>query len=771
MYITKLWHPGLRIIEFGATDGALGEGLSRAGYHQFLAVARSEAVAARLAKRHPGLHSRLTSARIARAVRQNNGEVLVLNRGSGLHLGRFRSLRHASWIAVPVRPTPWLIVSVLLGLIQWMLGRITPPLLLTLSDSRGKTVRLLTFGVRRRQERAARRFVPHVLGVERFLRRLERAGLRHAVLRWFETLPTLPPGEDLDLLVDDADLDSVSALLDEGPGLQPVDLYSTTGLPGADYRRMPYFPPYVAEQILTRAELRRGLCRVPSPEDHFLSLAYHALYHKGTKSGLPQGGTTASNVTRVEHDYTNILRRLAAALGIEVPITLADLDAYLDARNWRPPHDMLVRLGRRNAWLRSRVAAERDHGDPGLSVFLLRAAALARGGEAKATALLERHGFVVVRTHTIAAEQVSAVARSIRGGNWGAGPWPASGGPPAVAIVAYDTDPIRPSRRDRRKFPFLVNARLLAKNKVRDAFNEGLPPSQHCNVVHSSDNGREALDYLRTILPHAVHEVLAEVARLRSSYRTAEPVIATSTRFGRRAKIEVVERDGRLAVKKTFKPHQERFCQREVEALKALAPVVPEVPPLLESAPSWLIVPYYDNVLDYRRSSGRLLPLGVARQAILALEKVYDAGYALVDASIDNLLVDRREGLKLIDFEFCHRYEQQPESFSGSYDVAGCPADFSGDLPIQGGNSYDRNWRPYIGLSLDALLSDPDWLAHLKRGLYYLAHAHRFLPRLLRSYVQQWIGTRRPMPSLRLAGDAETGGESTRQRSDHRRAA
>jgi hypothetical protein len=289
--------------------------------------------------------------------------------------------------------------------------------------------------------------------------------------------------------------------------------------------------------------------------------------------------------------------------------------------------------------------------------------------------------------------------------------------------------------------------------------------------VHSSDNGREALDYLRTILPHAVDDVLAEVARLRSDYRTVEPVIATSTRFGRRAKIEVVERNGRFAVKKTFKPHQERFCQREVEALKALASSVPEVPPLLECAPSWLIVPYYDNVLDYRRASGRLLPLGVARQAIGALEKVYEAGYALVDASIDNLLVDRHEGLKLIDFEFCHRYQRRPESFLASYDVAGCPADFSGDLPIQGGNSYDRNWRPYIGLSLEALMHDPDWLAHLKRALYYLAHAHRFLPRLLRSYVQKWSGIRRAVPSLRVENGAETAGESTRQNSDRRRAA
>ena len=422
------------------------------------------------------------------------------------------------------------------------------------------------------------------MGVERFLRRLERAGVRHAVLRWFETLPTLPPGEDLDLLVDDADLDSVSALLEEGPGLQPVDLYSTTGLPGADYRRMPYFPPYVAEQNPRPSRAAPRLMPRAFARRSFSQPGFSCTVSQGREVGI--AARRHDSLQRHERGARLFEHpaALVAALGIDVSISLTDLDAYLDARGWRPPHDMLVRLGRRNDWLRTRVVAQRDHGDPGLSVFLLRAAALARGGEAKATALLERHGFVVVRTHTIPAEHVPAVSRSIRGGNWGAGPWPASGGPPAVAIVAYDTDPIRPSRRDRRKFPFLVNARLLAKNKIRDAFNEGLPPSGHCNVVHSSDNGREALDYLRTILPHALDEVLAEVGRLQSNYRTAEPVIATSTRFGRRAKIEVVERDGQVAVKKTFKPHQERFCRREVEALKALAPVVPEVPPLLECA-------------------------------------------------------------------------------------------------------------------------------------------------------------------------------------------
>jgi hypothetical protein len=106
---------------------------------------------------------------------------------------------------------------------------------------------------------------------------------------------------------------------------------------------------------------------------------------------------------------------------------------------------------------------------------------------------------------------LAQIARSVRGGNWGRGPWPISGGPPVAAIVVFDTSPITPTRKQRRRFPFLANARLLCKEQIRDAFNEGLPPEQHCNVIHSSDNGREAMDYLRIIMPEAIAGLLKSV--------------------------------------------------------------------------------------------------------------------------------------------------------------------------------------------------------------------------------------------------------------------
>jgi hypothetical protein len=74
--------------------------------------------------------------------------------------------------------------------------------------------------------------------------------------------------------------------------------------------------------------------------------------------------------------------------------------------------------------------------------------------------------------------------------------------------VAHDPAPITPTRRDRKRFPFVANARLLCKEQLRDAFNYGYPKEQHCNVIHSSDNGREAMDYLRIIMPDNAGEIV-----------------------------------------------------------------------------------------------------------------------------------------------------------------------------------------------------------------------------------------------------------------------
>jgi hypothetical protein len=506
-----LWPTDLRIIEVGADSGRLAQQFISRGYRNYLAVALNERRRSAIAASHPTLHDNVTTAHSPRVVQQNNADVLILRGIKSIHMARFRSIRHAKWVALKFEPTPTFFLSLQFALLQCVLWRLAWPRIVRLGGDES----VVAFRVRRpRPHQGVRRFIPHRLGVGRFLQEVESGRLRHAVLRWFEALPHVAPGEDLDLLVDDADLEAVREMLDSGPGIQPADVYSVTGLPGADFRSMPYFPPYLADELLGRAVVQRNLCRVPAPREHFVSMAYHALYHKGIDSGIPICSDRRARHSRADHDYPAVLQQLAAKLGINVTITLEDLDAYLDSQGWRPPHDMLIRLSKRNRWVRSllRHPKKENATDDALAVFLLRQVALNRGGVERAVQLLEKQGFRVVATQSFDARAAAMVVRSVRGGNWGRGPWPISGGPPVAAIVVHDPAPVTPTRKQRKRFPFLANARLLCKEQIRDAFNEGFPADQHCNVVHSSDNGREAMDYLRIIMPESVDQLMAGAA-------------------------------------------------------------------------------------------------------------------------------------------------------------------------------------------------------------------------------------------------------------------
>ena len=724
------WPRHANIIEIGTRDSRLGAALIRDGFDRYLAVCSSPELASAIQDSDSSLKGRVVASNGTDLVRHNNADALILHGTSTLAIGYWPRIKHVAWIATPLSFHAGSVTGTVLGVIRWLTGRFGWPAIISLGD--GKCRLLVWRNKKKHESLSARRYVPHEVGVAGFLSKLFRDNRSHAVLRWFESLPSIAPGEDIDLLVDDFAVGDVIELLASGPGIQPIDVYSVSGLPMTDFRSLPYYPPLLAKELLDQAVVHRDLCCVPSAKHHFLSLAYHALYHKGDKSGLTSHENQNSGSKSGDHDYAAILKQLGAAVGHSGAVTLNELDEHLAAEGWRPSHDMMARLSRHNSWLRSKLAAEGDASiDNGLTVFLLREEGMHRGGVERAQRMLEESGFSILYAAELTDDASKAAATQIRGGNWGPGPWPISGGVPAAIIVAHDSKPIAPTRRQHKKYPFIVNARTLCKDQIRDEFNKSITADRHCNVIHSSDNGREALDYLRLAGLNAA-DFLTAAKKPNSQSTLREGVVADITKSGRRATIEVVHYSGRLAVKKTFKPHAIEYFEREVRFLRDLGGKVACIPPLLNCGDNWFMIPYYDDVLQYRRSSGKLLPINASRQAILALRDVYDAGYALIDASIDNVLIDRQEGLKLFDFEFSSRYETKPSSFEACYDIAGCPVNYAAALPIQGCNSYERNWMPYVGLSLESLLNDPTHLQQAKRAVYFAAHLHRYVPRLVR---------------------------------------
>lgn len=355
----------------------------------------------------------------------------------------------------------------------------------------------------------ARHYLARTTSADAFLRALAFRRVRYVVLRWFETLPDVAPGEDLDLLVADDDLEKLDDLFVRRRRGLACDVYSVTGLPGSDFRRMACFPPHLAEGVIANGVLRDGVFRVPNPADHFFTLAYHALYHKGYRSGLPSATAPAGGRGRqADHDYGAVLARLAKELRMPVAIDMESLDACLALHGWRPPADMLARLALRNPWIHDHLFSNTPEVEPryrGIAVYLLREQALGIANAGQVEDQLAREGFEVLQAVTLPEPRRREVALRLRGGNWGRGPWPNSGGLPARVIVAFDPRPTPVDTRMRARYPLLGNSRILAaKARVRDHLMRDVPAGSKFNPLHSSDNDVQAWEYLEILIPDRV---------------------------------------------------------------------------------------------------------------------------------------------------------------------------------------------------------------------------------------------------------------------------
>ena len=181
-----------------------------------------------------------------------------------------------------------------------------------------------------------RAFLSPGVGVETFFASLEKQGANYVVLRWFEDLPRLHSGQDLDLLVGEESLDTLFQLLSPWPIGHPVDVHTAQAPMRID--RPPWsgkhwtltcpYPAHRAKEMLSEKTLLRDLCRVPGKVDHFLSLAAHVAFVKSQDALI--------DIASSRHDYPAELRRLSIEAGMPLPRKLGkeDLRALLIRRGW-----------------------------------------------------------------------------------------------------------------------------------------------------------------------------------------------------------------------------------------------------------------------------------------------------------------------------------------------------------------------------------------------------------------------------------------------------
>jgi hypothetical protein len=576
--------------------------------------------------------------------------------------------------------------------------------------------------------RGARRHLAPGLTLDEFFDVLARSSVEYVVLRWFDTLPHVAPGEDIDLLVADQDLELVWSLMAPRPGPRPgqkFDIYSVSGLPGSDYNGIPYYPPAFAREVLDAREWFRNRYCVPNQQHHFDSLAYHAVYHKGYSSGLADRFSGHLKEPIPDHDYAEVLGGLGRALDLPVDPTLDGLDAYLAERGLRPPLDTLERLAPTNRWIEDRFLSERPEVDEvwrGLAVFVLRERA--EPSVDAACQELDRQGFEVLEVLKLDPVQQQRVADRLRGGNWARGPWPLSGGLPAVYLIAYDVAP----QVDQETGVRANNLRVpRAKERLRARLLADVAVDRTFNPVHSSDNADQALDYLKALDdPGLESRVNASAQRLVDSCSFPYPVVRTFETEARRARVAVVQhpRFG-PTVCKMFRPGAVRFWERELRARRELRDL-PQVPVLLEWGEHWMLTPLYaDTGSHIRRRLPGYEDVQLTASASRALARfavaLHERGLFLLDVSTHNIVTDPQAGLKVLDLEFLQEYGQSAPAISESYTFHGVPAAAAAryDVPQRtgitrrvGGSAFHPSM---TGYTVSALLEPPGRLDDLRR--------------------------------------------------------
>jgi hypothetical protein len=716
--LTSLLTPSCRIIDVGATGHEIAATLARNGCERYLGLVAPERLA-EVRGRAGDLSVRFHPLTSAEQAVRNSTDLLVLRGPLVRRLWPVRDLKHAKYVAIETGAAKVTAEARLAAMAGQLAGKLAYVGSYTCGSSRFDVIELPG-----RRASRPRHYLSPVWGVTGLVERLRATEVDYVALRWFEDLPHLEPGEDLDLLVADRDLHRLQALLLEEPGTIPVDVYSESGVTGSDYQGVAYYPPALARRILDRAVTHTSGCRVPAPDDHLNSLAYHAVYHKGGRSGL-LSSVLGHRMNEPEHDYPAVLQDLARASGVDLPGSLEGVDEFLDRAGWRPPPDTLRRLAPANPWIQQRFFrdAEAAPDPPEVTVFFVRERTTSVVPMKAILDVLDGVGFDVLLVHDLDEAAKLRCSAQARGGNWSRGPFPASGGGPATVIVALHHAPQALKPRLRAQYPRLTNADVLrAKLAIRNLVGAGAGPGSQFNAVHSSDTESEAWEYIALALPDQALDLREQVLRRRAQYRTELPVVEELSR-GRRAKVELVRSDdgrGALTVRKTFAAGYRRHMERELHGLRELGPHVDAVPDLLDSGPNWFTTPYYENQLGEIRPTGRLLPLRVVRAMVDVLQRIHEQGYELIDAKPQHFLLDPQHGLKVVDLEFLYRSEGPPRTLTESYTLMGPPESFTGDVPADG-LSYDWRWRRFTGLSPASLVGSPPWSQHIQRALFRLS--------------------------------------------------
>ncbi|MDA7631463.1 hypothetical protein N8778_01395 [Verrucomicrobia bacterium] len=367
---------------------------------------------------------------------------------------------------------------------------------------------LLKKGVKRILKKFGVNNISRVYGVPRsevasLFNALKKKNINYLVLRWFENLPLVNQGEDIDILVADEDFEKIKKLLKRGrlsnKNFVKIDLFPVT----SQKRFMAYYPPHLAKSLLHNKVLHKSNAYIPADKDYFLSLTYHVLFHKGFASGIKSKHIDLKS-NSPEHDYENYLINLMRNLNLKTKeLTLEKLEQNLKDEDWLPPLDIYFRRSAKNSWVYYRALEsinELWRKQHGLVVFIIRDMGYSKNLVTKLKQQINLHNAKILSENILNKKQAQYLAHRTRGGDWGKGPSVVSGGFPKFVIVCKSNiATYQPCLENIPQGVVEYNWVKSIKIEIRNHYTKNVSRRERCNIIHSSDNGVEASHYLNLL--------------------------------------------------------------------------------------------------------------------------------------------------------------------------------------------------------------------------------------------------------------------------------
>ena len=314
------------------------------------------------------------------------------------------------------------------------------------------------------------------------------------LLRSIEKVEQLRPFKDLDLLIDDHQLDALYEHMGTEVGTVAMDVYSSSGTGGHDFKSVPYFLPSLAKDALESSILRPSGIRSASPKYQYLTYAYHSLFHSKMSHLAPDTCSIGPESFK-KADYWSDLADCAKKAGYPTPNKVEDLEKALVEAGYFPGVDLLSFYARRNTFVTGRyidghkVAA-------GLSTVFVRDFRADEDVVSQVRSELQS-GFEILAEGKLDGTKKEKIAAKIRGGNWFDTSVKQIAGP-CHWFICFDANPVEPSGRIARKYPHsdnanMVQCKLAIRDRAADIFG------QSTRIVHASDNAREALEHMQAL--------------------------------------------------------------------------------------------------------------------------------------------------------------------------------------------------------------------------------------------------------------------------------